>query len=360
MVDITQPFAVPVSHKGMCRSLISGQRGVFASGGDDGQVVVFDMSGQKIASFPTAPPLVREGYMIFPWVWDMAFVDTGPLILVSNNANRIGLWNAQSGELFSDIMLAAEPPHDSVTKIAVSKDGRFAAFGGLFGKRAYLWDLQQSKLMWRSAPFSDELKQLLFLPSSDLMLVSTGSYEGQVALLSLQNGSVNSHSENRKCDVLSCTNRVGKAVVALYSSGSGQIKFLEPVTGDEVSISHTDSNDGADLCKGVFSKDGSLFAALPDEGPSDIWNVETGERVARFDAGSSYFEKAQFTDDNRGLVAWTAGGDHGLSGCALWGIASSRIEKTFQVSEKPSALVISRRVFVAGGSEGTVEMFHIN
>jgi WD40 repeat protein len=359
MVDIAQPIAKPVKHEGMCRSLISSQCGLFASGGDDGHVIVLENSGNQIAAFPTAPPTVREGYG-FPWVCDMAFVGSGPQILVSNNKKRTGLWNARSGQFMSEISLDAEPPYDPFTKISVSLDGRFAAFGGRFGKRAYLWDLQQSKMVWRTISFSNELGQLLFIPSSDLVLVSTGTYKGEVALLNLQDGSVTSHSANRQYDVLSCTNRFGQAIVARYSSDAGHIEFLDPLAGRAVSISQTDSNGGADLCKGVFSKDGSLFAALPDEGPSDIWNVGTGQRMARLDAGHSYFEHAQFTDDNTGLVAWTNGGDHGSSECALWSMASSNISRSFKVSEKPSAIVTSGKFFVAGGSSGTVEMFHIN
>jgi WD40 repeat protein len=289
----------------------------------------------------------------------MAFLASDPnLILVSNNEKRIGLWNALTGQLISDISLEADPPYDSFTRIAISPDGKFAAFGGRYGKRAYLWDLKKSEMTWRSSSFSGELDQLLFVAETEL-LISTGFFSNEVASLLLSDGSVTARNTHHPYTVLACAGYKGQALTAVYSRERGHIKFIDLVKGRTVSVAPTDSNGGADLCKGVFSKDVALFATLPDEGPSDVWNVETGKRVVRFDAGFSYFEKAQFTDDNRGLVAVTAGGGHELDSCALWNCASARIEMTFDVSEEPFTVVVCGDTFVAGGRGGTVEMFQI-
>lgn len=360
MVDTVQPFAVPVRQNKMCRSLISSQSGLFAAGADDGHVVTFDASGSRIATFQTAASREYER-TVFPWVCDMAFVEPVPLVLVSNSESRAGLWNARTAQFMSDISIAAQPPHDSFTKVAVSFDGRLAALSGRFGKKAYLWDLQRSELVWQTPSFSSEVAELVFILDTDRIMISTGLSKSEVAILDLRDGRVSSRIANDpQVDVLSCLTHSGQALIALYNQRAGHIKFLDAIARRELSTGHTDGNGGADLCKGVFSKDGSLFAALPDEGPSDIWNVATGERVARLDAGRSYFEQAKFTDDNRGIVAVTAGREHEMESCALWSIVSSRIEKRFKVSEKPSTIVVSKEVFVAGGNAGTVEMFHTN
>ena len=355
MADKVRPFAVPFKHGRMCRSLISNQFGLFASGDDNGQVIVFDEAGRLVTSFETAPPQVREG-SFFPWVLDMAFVNSGKSLLVSNNEGRLALWDSSNGSLISDVSLPLDPSYDIIPKIAVSRDRMFAAACGKYGKRLYVWNLQRSEIAWQSPQFSDSIESIQFIPGTDLILVVVGIWRKEYAILRLEDGHIVRRSVEENSTILCATTRSGQGIVVRNHESEGHVKFLDAVR--ETELCRTESID--DLCRGVFSKDGVLFAGLPDTDPAQIWNVDTGYLVARLVDGDNYFEQACFTEDNRGLLAMTCGAGHQLNSIGLWSLANSRLEKVFSVSEAPEKIVTQGQIFVSGGQGGTAEMFHIN
>jgi len=195
------------------------------------------------------------------------FSRDGESLITASNDGTVHIWNVATGKLLKTLKHETD-----CNAIAVSPDGATLAVGtGSWRKKqkgfVTLWNLQTGKRVRELRNAADYIMSLVFLRNGDLAVAKAGN--------------------------------VGAAV-------------WDVKTGERKMVLHW-PNDTRRL---TLSSDGKQIAVAyggTKQGRVGIWDVDTGENVARFDVSNSYLYSVEFSPDGNSLV--TASKDGGVR---LW------------------------------------------
>ena len=216
----------------------------------------------------------------------------------------VRVWDVESGK---ELLVFKEHGAGGVTSIAVTADGKLVASGDNKGKILF-WETETGKKLREMKIHENEVRCLAFSPDGKTLY--SGSWDGMVKLSDPATGKETKLLKHE-------TKRVENFV--LFDDGKKLLVACDVVTLWDLTKGETirtfNGHPGA-ISIGV-SPDGKKMATGWYDGNMKIWNVESGEMVAEFQAHEAYCHWMTFTSDGKHIA--TAGGGAYVNGKGVKG-----------------------------------------
>ncbi len=287
-----------------------------ASSGMDGSVKVWDAAtGEMIHDLPG-----QRNVEHFP-----TFSPDGTRLAAANERGGISIWDAGTGtELF-----ALEGKATTYTAISFSPDGARLAAGGQDGM-AYIWDATTARQLTDiSHEMNDDIiTELVFTPDG----TGIRSYYRnglEIAWNAVTGEQMGTASGVRTIMDVELTREGDFGVMAC-----SQIRIFQ--AGEQPDAEQNLHYLQSEVTGIAIDPDGSVVASASSRGELQLWNMESGEKIATLVDTTTPFNGVDFSSDGEKIVVAGADGKlrlYAMSIEELMEIARSKLSRDFTWSE---------------------------
>lgn len=231
----------------------------------------------------------------------VVFLPDGRRFLSSSQDGTARLWDIETGqEIFCfEGHLGNEAGGGIITGLAVSPDGRLALSGSFQGKTLRLWNVETGEQLHEFDSYGDIAT---FSPDGQHILYATHDYI--VRVMDVKTGKEIRHFDGTRCFKLSPD---GSRALGFgtFKAGSGPIDIYDVESGRKTGqlVGHTGKvNDVA------FSPDGrrAVSAGYADR-TLRLWDVEKQREIRRFDGHTGRLAGVAFSPDGRRVLSGSIG-----------------------------------------------------
>jgi WD40 repeat protein/tRNA A-37 threonylcarbamoyl transferase component Bud32 len=249
------------------------------------EVTIFDLDrGRAVARLPVAD---------FLFALQFSAADSSILYGYAPDAQSIWKWNWREDH----VEKVASTPPGRPTDADLSQDGRQLITYS--ASRATVYDTMTQEVWWTHASLAPSENRSIIL-SSDRTICAIGTLrdaKGVTELVDLRTKQVLAKPLGRSTAVAD-----GGRVIALADPESA-IAVVETRTGRRI----CDFRPEASLHSLTFSPDARTLATGDLNGNVQLWNVATGQLIARFETNSDPVEALRFSTNGRRLLAMCFG-----------------------------------------------------
>jgi WD40 repeat protein/beta-lactamase regulating signal transducer with metallopeptidase domain len=264
---------------------------LMAFGGDNRQVTLYDLrSNSEIRRFSGHKSGVHR----------LCFSPDGQTLASGSHDATVRLWNVKSGALIAVL----EGHEESVRDLAFTADGTRLASAGWEGA-LIVWDMETNSVRFRLPKQSLPVTGAAFTPDGKLLATSTGNWRewqkpGDLKLWNGETGEPIFDVGNFELEIK--WTRISPDGRLLIGGGAGRkIKVFDLATRSKLrEIEHSSA-----LIAGAFLPAGSLLATGDMKGGMQVWDVNSGRMVARFEGHSGMVSSLVVSSDGT-LVASTS------------------------------------------------------
>jgi len=165
----------------------------------------------------------------------------------------------------------------------------------------YRWKLNDQAQVVPPPKASDEVRDVIYAPSNDAMLVI-----GNDGTAEVRNLATNVTSAIESTVALAAFSPEGKTLALAHNDGTITVRALTAVSSP---TTHTRASDASRIVALSTSTNGHFLAALGSNNSIEIWNLKTGTKP--FEVESSVLIKClEFSPDNRWALACAADGQN--------------------------------------------------
>lgn len=298
-----------------------------ATGGNDGAIRLWSLSGNLFRSFDHAAPITA-----------LAFTPDGTIVAGSSDG-QVTLWDSAGKRLAS----LSEPSAAGVTALALSPDGSLAATSSSNGP-VRLWDLRNRKRLATLYGHLDASTALAFLP--DGRFLATGGQDGTVRLWHLASGAdLGNVAMPDKVKCLTVLHGVKGMTLAVGTADGG----MQIVDLEAMKLTATPLRLGHEIRSLAQLGDGGELLVAPDDGTIRVVDPASGKERRSFQGTAATRPPFSFTPDGRYLLS---GGEFGA--VHLWGLGAKYGEQVVRLTQKGPAFgrgtPDGRQVVVTGAS----------
>ena len=323
------------------RLAISPDGHTLASGGSNGKVTLWDVTGEE-----KIRPLA--GHQNYDEISSVAFSPDGRTLASASNDGTVKLWDVESGTELHTL----SGHSDSVTSVAFSPDGHTLASAS-FDRTMKLWDVKSGSELRTLSNKSSSITSVAFSPDSHTL--ASGAGNGTIKLWDVESGTelrtLSGPSDGVSNVAFSPDGRTLASLGTDFSySYSSFVTLWDVKSGKELTIlsSHNDPMNIA------FSPDGRTLASASNS-MVELWDVLNGSLTRTLEGRSDYEESVAFSPDGRILASG------GFSTLTLWDVENGieiRTLPTAVVSVNLLAFSPDSRILASGG-EGHLELWDV-
>jgi WD40 repeat protein len=331
------PIANRLGQGGGIESIsISSDKGLVATGSDDGTARLWDLKSGK----PVANPLNHK-----PAVLCTAFSPDGKYVVTGGADDTARIWSTSSGRLAGDPL-----SHDaSVCKVAVSPNGKLLATATESGK-AQLWDLASERPVGNPMVHEGRITAMEFNRDGSLLL--TAGWDFRARIWHSQTGEPAGAPFQAKTELTCAHFSPGGDVVAAGSRDG--IVYLWPISGGGRVRQLIHKRAVTDL---AFSPDGRRLVTGSQDKTAAVWDAATGRSLCDPIRRGSAVSAVAFSPDSLRIVVACEDGTVGL-----WDAATGQPVSEVMTHQKAVRSVLfspDGATLLTGSEDGTVRLWDV-
>lgn len=335
-------------------------------------------------------------------VTTVAFSGDGKILAAGSRDTRINLWNVATGSLLHSLgerpAVPAKPGQPVmmvvsfafVNSIALSRDGK-TLVSGAFDNSISLWDVASGTRRGYLKGHSSSVNTVAFSP--DGKTIASGSGDHTIRLWDVATDSELRTLRGHSAPTSAAFSADGKTIedfggkkTKLWDVSTGTMQAVErpdPVYSDKVSLDRKmlarisdnsikliEVSSGKEMrtikphsnvYSVIFSPNGRILATSSNtEGPTELWDVSSGNQLAALAGDSTGIIVLTFSHDSKML----AGGRGRF--IALWDVASGALLHNLNNAEGKGSnpfppIVFSRdgKLIATGNDDGTIRVWNV-
>jgi DNA-binding SARP family transcriptional activator/WD40 repeat protein len=324
----------------------------------EGQLVLLDLrtGEQKVQAFPHMEGGGVNG------LTGVAFSADGESVISTGDGHRVVIWDVPSAsvqEAFDDpaslVALAPVQSHDGNTMFTIDVNGNIVA-----------WDLVGENRVGRSFVVGSSVQWFAISPDGATLaflhgdLVGGGPYQSSLRVVDTSTLQPVAVIPYNRFGIPGFAFSLGGRTLAVSTFGYAQLWDVQKERPEGPPLRARGVRE-TQLWAAAFSPDGTMIAtggaaANFHKGVVFLWDVATGQLLARLPELDHVVGTVNFTPDNERLVATTGWDNRSGGGTAvIWNIDESRVEETIEVdntSAGPSDISNDGTTLVTGGWSG--------
>ena len=229
---------------------------------------------------------------------EVTFSPDGTMLLTAGGYGYPArLWDVETGQLRRTLTSADDPQGDR-QHVAFSPDGSQVLTGG--STNVQLWDVATGLKVRKFPASADVLEDLAFSPDGQEVVATYGN--GDFVFWNCTNG-----LELRRWNAGMGTASIGispdgkRIVAGAGLSADWEAELFDAQTGQLVQVFNGPGGDASGIAG--FLPDGHKLVTYGSHEALQLWDVETGQEIRRFEGHSSVVYSLAFSPDGRQLLA---------------------------------------------------------
>ena len=282
----TEKFQSPKISKGSVSAIAYSPDGrIIASGSYGNSIHLWNAnSGQIISNL--------EGHK--ESVFTLQYSPDGKTIASGSDDNTIRLWNSKTHKTFNIL----KGHKDSIRTLTFSPDGNHIASGSN-DRTIRIWDSMSGVLIKNIDAHSGSLLTLDYSP--DGRHLASGSSDNTIRIWNAQTGGAVATLSQQPSQVRSLSYSPNGKLIA---AGSGKAIFLWDVQSQKLLMTLKGHSKPVNYL--VFSPDGNTLASGSDDDIVQLWDVKSGHIISTLQGHSHYIRTLAFSPNGKVLASGSA------------------------------------------------------